>query len=125
MKTRGLTYGYILVGLYAYPYVSSAQSLLSTCQGDECRFQDLITVIEGVMKYALIIAIPISAIVFAVAGFKIVTARDNAGARTEAKKMMGKVAAGLIIMLAAGLIVNTVISGLGVGDDYKLIEEKP
>jgi len=82
-------------------------------------------VIEGVMKYALIIAIPISAIVFAVAGFKIVTARDNAGARTEAKKMMGKVAAGLIIMLAAGLIVNTVISGLGVGDDYKLIEEKP
>lgn len=124
--TRTLTYIFILVGVYMHPLVSHAQLLPDNiCTGDECGFADLISLIENVIKYALIIAIPISAIVFAIGGFKILTARDNASARSEAKTMMGKVALGLVIMLAAGLIVNTIISGLGVGDEYTIIEQNP
>src|SRR5690606_29562149 len=43
------------------------------CEGDQCGFGNFILLLQDVISFLLIIAIPISAIVFAVGGFKIMT----------------------------------------------------
>ncbi len=123
--THILGYGALL----ATPFISHGQSgpiwKNNVCQGDECGFANFISLLQDAISFLIVLAIPISAIVFAYGGFEIMTSGDNAGKRTKAKRMMMKVAIGLVVMLAAGLIVNTILSGLGVGDEYKLIETTP
>lgn len=106
-----------------YPLVSGAQIWKTgRCEGESCGWPELMLLLKDVINFLIIIALPISAIVFAFGGFKILTSGENAGARSEAKRMMGKVAIGLVLMLSAGLIVNTIIGALQVKDDYVLIE---
>lgn len=108
-----------------YPILSRAQAPIwsgNRCEGDTCTWAHLMGLLRDVINFLIIIALPISAIVFAFGGFKILTSGENAGARSEAKRMMGKVAIGLVLMLSAGLIVNTIIGALQVKDDYVLIE---
>lgn len=104
--------GTILV--LSLPAVTGAQSAITgeTCEGFSCGYSNLLRVIQDIMLFLFKLSIPIAAIALAVAGFKILTARDNAGARTEAKGMMLKVVGGVMIMLAAGLIVNTILGAL-------------
>lgn len=119
----------LIILAFLLPVLSSAQTQQQGggiwqngyCQGDECQFGHLILLIEDVINFLIIIAIPISAIVFAIGGFKIMTSGDNAGKRAEAKTMMVKVAIGLVVMLAAGLIVNTITAGLGLRPGFSLI----
>lgn len=123
--THILGYG----ALFATPFISHGQGgpiwKNNVCKGDECGFANFISLLQDAISFLIVLAIPISAIVFAYGGFEIMTSGDNAGKRTKAKRMMMKVAIGLVVMLAAGLIVNTILSGLGVGDEYKLIETTP
>lgn len=86
------------------------------CEGLNCNFDDLINLVQDILLFLLKLAVPIAAIALAVAGFKILTARDNVSERTEAKTMILKVVGGVMIMLAAGLIVNTIVGELLTGD---------
>lgn len=83
-----------------------------TCEGFSCGYANLIRVIQDIILFLFKLSVPIAAIALAVAGFKILTARDNAGARTDAKEMMLKIVGGVMLMLAAGLIVNTILGAL-------------
>lgn len=82
------------------------------CEGSTCTFAHLLSLVQDILKYLLFISIPIAAIAFAVAGFRIMTAGDNAGARGEAKDMLFMVLKGFVIMLVAGIIVHTIAGSL-------------
>ncbi|PIR38239.1 MAG: hypothetical protein COV34_01330 [Candidatus Zambryskibacteria bacterium CG10_big_fil_rev_8_21_14_0_10_42_12] len=86
------------------------------CEGFSCDYGDLINLIQDILLFMLKLSIPIAAIALAVAGFKILTARDSVTERSEAKTMMLKIVGGVMIMLAAGLIVNTIVGALLQGD---------
>ncbi len=77
----------------------------------ECGFDDLVILVNNIIDYLIMIAIPISASVFAWAGFKLMTT-GVVDQRGEAKTMMKKVAIGLAIMLSAWLITNTIVKVL-------------
>jgi len=84
------------------------------CQGanaaTECGICQLAQLVTNLLNFAIYGAVIAAAVLFALTGFKFLTSRDNSGALTAAKKMFWNVILGLIIVLAAWLIVNTIVS---------------
>lgn len=105
------------------PTLSFAQEwtgLVPCGKGDStpCDFNDLMVLVDKVIKFILYsMVIPIAAIMFAYAGFLLVTAGgEAAGARTKAKEIFKNTIIGLIIAMAAFLIVKLILSILGYTD---------
>ncbi len=96
---------------------------LVPCGGDKnqageiinpCSFSDAMTMIDGIIKFILkFLAIPISAISFAYAGFTMVTSGGNTEARSKAKSIFTNTAIGLLFVAGAYIIVRTILGILG------------
>ncbi len=81
---------------------------------DNCGFVDLITLINKVIEFILYkLALPVAAIMFAYAGFKMVTAGGNTEGINTAKTVFKNTAIGLMLAAGAWLIVKTLLSILG------------
>ena len=78
------------------------------CSGTTCSPCDLIVLFNTVLKWFLTISFLIFAIVALVAGIKLVT-QGNPGALADAKKSFTNAFIGLIIILSAFLIVDTLM----------------
>ena len=80
-----------------------------------CDFNALMTLVNTVIHFILFyMAIPIAAIMFIYAGFLLVTAGgEAAGARTKAKSIFLNTLIGLVLAVAAWLIIMTILSILG------------
>lgn len=120
-----LTFIFVFSVLVA-PGISSAQlkSLIpcsgTTTKGAEavteagvCDFNALMKLVDTVIKFILYkMVLPISAIMFAYAGFLLVTAQGGE-AKGKAKSIFTNVVLGLVIALAAFLIVRLILAILG------------
>lgn len=115
-----------LIAILTIPALSFAQKTLVPCgitdaeilkvypsYAHACGFNDLLTLVNIVMSYILTFSISIAAIMFAYAGFTMVTSGGSAEKATKAKKIFTNVALGLIFVAAAWLIVKLVLSVLG------------
>jgi len=82
---------------------------------DPCDFNALMRMINIIIRYALFyLVIPIAAIMFFYAGFLlIVPGGESAHARERAKHIFWDAFIGLIIALAAWIIIKTLLSILG------------
>lgn len=79
-----------------------------------CDFDYFLYMINLVIDFILFkLAIPLSAIAFAYAGFILLFSGGQAGKRTQAKNIFLNVAIGLILAASCWLIVNTILSVLG------------
>lgn len=88
---------------------------------NSCKFEHIFELINDVVNFVFVnLALPISAIMFAYAGFLLIFSGGESGKRTEAKKIFWNVAIGLILAAASWLIVHTVLSILGynTGGDF-------
>ncbi|MBU0999080.1 hypothetical protein KKG24_02105 [Patescibacteria group bacterium] len=84
-------------------------------EGQPCDFKAFMNLINTVIHFILYyMVIPIAAIMFAYAGFLMVTAGGEiASARTKAKSIFTNAIIGLIFAMAAFLIIRTILSILG------------
>lgn len=82
---------------------------------DECNFDDFMHLINNIINFILFgLAIPIAGIMFAYAGFTLITAGgDNSGARTKAKGIFFSAAVGLTLAFVAYIIVKFILKTLG------------
>jgi len=91
--------------------------LVACGKGDSapCGFGDLLVLIDTIIKFVLFkMAVPIAAIMFAYAGFLLITAGGEAAhARTKAKEIFVNTLFGLIIAVAAFLIIKTILMIFG------------
>ena len=79
-----------------------------------CGFKDIMELINTVIKFLLQdIVLPLAAIMFAYAGFELVTSGGSTEKKSKAKKIFTDVAIGLVIIVAAFLIIQTVLSIVG------------
>ena len=87
----------------------------TTTHPEPCEFKHFMTLINKVINFILFyLAVPIAAIMFAYAGFLLVTAGgEAASARTKAKSIFGNALIGLVFAAAAWLIIRTILSILG------------
>ena len=98
------------------PALSFAESLVpcDNSKGNPCDFNQLMNLVNTVIHFVLFnMVIPIAAIMFVYAGFLMVTAGGESGARTKAKDTFTNVVIGLIIAVAAFLIIRTILSIVG------------
>lgn len=87
-----------------------------------CKFEQFIILAKNIMNFLLFtIAVPIAAISFAWAGWLYLSASGNESKVQEAHRIFGYVVWGLCIALAAWLIVNAIVIGLGVGSKYNFL----
>lgn len=87
---------------------------LVPCTGTDCDFNSFLTLIGNVINYTIFIAVPIAAVAFSYAGFLYLTAVGDTGKIEEAHGIFKSVLTGVFIMLAAWLLVNAILTGLGV-----------
>lgn len=105
----------ILMGATALlPLGVSAQ--IVPCEND-CNFDSFVTLIQNIISFLLLnIAAPLAMVVFAYAGFLMFTARGNEQQISHAKSIFWYVLIGVIVALAAWLIVSVIINVLGAED---------
>ena len=79
-----------------------------------CGFYNVLDLINRIVKFILFdLAIPLAAVMFAYAGFELVTSLGSTEKKSKAKTIFTNVAIGLILAAGAFLIVETVLSILG------------
>jgi hypothetical protein len=81
--------------------------------GRICGFNDLIGLIQEVIEYIFILTVPITAIVFAYAGFLYITSGEKPKKREDAKNAMIKVVIGIAVVMSAWLVVTLIVTTLG------------
>lgn len=88
--------------------------------GRMCGFADIIQLIQNVIEYIFILILPISAIVFAYAGYKLLSSRGNSTQLTAAKTAITKVITGIVVIMLAWLIVKTILVALGASEGFTM-----
>lgn len=79
------------------------------CSGaEDCNFTALLKLVDNVINWIIMIAVPVSAGVFAWAGIKYMMTGVS-DQKADAKRMMGNVVKGLVFILAAWIIVGTIL----------------
>ncbi len=93
---------------------SKGSDLVPACPVGGCGFNELMELINKVINFLLFkIAMPLAALIFAYAGFLLITAGGDPSKVTKAKAIIRNLLIGFVIALAAWLIVNTILSTLG------------
>jgi hypothetical protein len=122
-KTTKILINIIVLAILIVPVLSLAQETsglvpCGTASTPPCDFNSFMALINKVINFILFyMAVPIAAIMFAYAGFKLVTAGGEAAhARTAAKEIFTNTVIGLIIAVAAWLIIKTILVIVGFKD---------
>ncbi len=114
--------GFVLVPLaftYAAPIVPSCNTgaidLTTGQYKNACDFTYFMTLINSIINFLLFtIATPLVALIIAYVGFLFLTASGNPSKSEQAKHILSNVVIGYVVALAAWLIINTILSSLGV-----------
>lgn len=85
---------------------------LVPCNGPDCNWASLLQLGKNILNFIITIAIIAAGIMFAYAGFKYFTAGGNSSKVGEAHKIFFHVVVGLVVILTAWLVVNTILETL-------------
>jgi hypothetical protein len=85
---------------------------LVPCNGPDCNACHLVALANNVFNFIITLAVIIGTIGLIVAGLGMVTSGGNTESWARAKRIFGNVIIGFIIILAAWLIVDTVLQAL-------------
>jgi hypothetical protein len=106
---------FFFAGSLVAPDIAIAQTSLASyagCSGTDCSACNLVSLANGIITWLIGFLFIIFAVILAFAGFGLVTSGGNHHALDEAKNRFVNAFIGLIIVLAAWLIVDTLMRGL-------------
>lgn len=102
-----------IVFLLIAPAIAFAQiPTIVPCNGTDCKLCHIAQLAQNALNAGIYIAVFMSAILFAWAGFKYITAGGDPSGAGEAKKIFWNVGIGLVLILAAWLIVDFIMKML-------------
>lgn len=78
---------------------------------EPCTTEHVVAFANNVITWLISILGVIAVIALMITGFKLVTSAGNPGAWTQAKDMFTNIVIGIIIILAAWLVVDTILKG--------------
>ena len=86
---------------------------------DKCTFSDIFRLLNNFLTFFITtLLIPIFIIILMTAGFKYITAEGNPAKIANLKKILGNLVLGIVLILCAWLIVNTIMTTL-LNDEFK------
>lgn len=100
------------------PTPASAQSFRGflNCDGVDCSLCNFVETVNRVISWLIGILMMLFAVLMMKAGFELVASRGNTAALTAAKDSFTNAIIGLVIILSAWIIVDTIMRGLNVQD---------
>jgi Type IV secretion system pilin len=104
---------------FVFLLTTPAEASLIPCEGPDCNTCHVAQMGNSVVQLLMSFFFILFVILTAISGFKITTAGGSAGARTDAKKRYVNMFTGLIIVLIAWILVDTIMRGLLVGEEGK------
>lgn len=110
---KKITIGLLLM-ITVLPQTAGAQ--FAICEGTVCTACDLVYLANQVITWLVGVLMMVFAVLAVKAGFGLVMSKGNPGELTKAKDSFVNAFVGLLIILSAWLIVDTMIRGLGVKD---------
>jgi hypothetical protein len=93
------------------PGTSDTEGLV-TCSGLDCDMCSFVGMVEKIIDWLIGIMLVIFAIVTAVAGFRLVISGGNPEAKTKAKEMLTNAFIGIVIVLTAWLLIDTLMRAI-------------
>lgn len=106
----------LILVLLAAPGMALAQaSPIVPCDGvnTKCGFDEFIILLKNIVNFAILyLATPLAAVSFAIAGIMMFTSGGNETQLAKAKAIFKYVLIGLVIALAAWLIVHAIFAAL-------------
>jgi len=129
-SVRGVMFGLLSLAFLISPALVVAQNYnepgLVKCEGaltadeigkkDKCDFAQLIETIKYLINWMIYITVPIVIVIFAYAGFLFMTAKESN--ISKAKHIFSNVVIGFFFMLAAWVIVHSILKFLVRNDSY-------
>ncbi len=102
-----------------YAQGSPPPESLVPCEGfDSCKFPQLLQLGRNIFLWLVYLATAAAVLTITYAGIQMVVYATNDGKRSEAKHMISMAIIGLIVTLAAWLIVETIMKSLTDDDTY-------
>ncbi len=111
-----------LLAFLVFVSTTYAAGGLVPCDGPDCNLGSLATGVNNLLKFIINITVTGAALLFAWAGFQYMTAQGDEGKIKQAHSIFWKVFVGLIIVLAAWLVVSTILKVL-TGEDLNQRQE--
>ena len=111
---------FLFSGLYllvvSFPALAFAQGAglpkkIVPCDGVACKCSDLVTLAQNLINVGVFIFIVFAAVMFAYAGF-LKLSNEAIGRQAEANQIFTNVTIGLVILLSAWLLVDTLMKSL-------------
>jgi hypothetical protein len=96
--------------LVVTPVVGFAQ--IVPCDGPNCDWNALIKLGQNILNFMVTISVFVAAIMFAYAGWLFFSDSGNASNIEKGKKIFGAIVIGLIIVLIAWLVIDTLLQTL-------------
>ena len=93
----------------ALAFAAGLPERIVTCNGVDCNVCYIATVAQNVLNTAIFIMVFLSAVLFAWAGWKMLTAQGDTESYTAGKRIFGNVVLGLIIILAGWIVIDTLM----------------
>jgi hypothetical protein len=93
---------------------------LVPCEGTECGACHFIELGNNILNWLIGVMMIIFAIIVAYTGFLLVTSSGNVETKNKVKRMFTNALTGLIILLAAWIVVDTIMRALMVGEEGKI-----
>ena len=117
-----LTIIFVPFGALAF-HASGHTSLVVPCPDDGCGYQELVDQIASVVNFLIFWATgPIAVAAFIYSGFLYLTSGTDTNQRKKAKQVFLNVFKGLAIAVLAFVIVKAILSGLGVSQEFILLQ---
>lgn len=105
----------ILLPAVAFAQGAGLPRQIVPCGGVDCKVCDLATLAQNILNTGIFLFIFMAALIFSYAGFLYLT-NEAIGKQAQAKSIFGHVAGGLVVLLAAWLIVDTLMKTVLGGD---------
>jgi len=104
---------FLLSAWFFLPDIVAGQGLV-TCNGEDCSACNLVSMANRVIDWLIGVLLVVFGVLITIAGFKLVLSRGDTSAYSAAKSMFTDALIGFLIILAAWIIVDTLIKGLNV-----------
>lgn len=113
---------FVLTAVIILSPVFVSSNPIVPCDGsaaNPCNYQALITLANNIIDFLIQASVVIALLLFTYAGFLLAFSGGDTGAMSKARAIFWNVVKGLIIALAAWLIIDTILSVLLKGDGFR------
>lgn len=99
-------------------FVVAQEQQLVPCDGPNCNLESFVTLVQNLLNFLVYLAVIGAALLFAWAGWLYLSSADNVSQRVKATKVFKNVAIGLIIMIGAWVLIDSLLEGV-LRSDFK------